>query len=70
MSDKNVSSIAVVGSLNVDYFAKVAELPSPGETVGSASIAKCFGNWYDSLVFIVAKSHEHVDRSWRRSHME
>lgn len=43
MSDKNVSSIAVVGSLNVDYFAKVAELPSPGETVGSASIAKCFG---------------------------
>tara|TARA_R110002096_G_scaffold45372_13_gene121918 strand:- start:6194 stop:7126 length:933 start_codon:yes stop_codon:yes gene_type:complete len=33
MSDENQISIAVVGSLNIDYITKVEFLPGPGETV-------------------------------------
>ena len=43
MSDQNRPAIAVVGSLNIDYFAKVAELPSPGETVGSTDLTLHYG---------------------------
>lgn len=35
MSDANRAAIVVVGSLNIDYFTKVRNLPSPGETVSS-----------------------------------
>tara|TARA_R110000850_G_scaffold10259_18_gene36868 strand:+ start:3386 stop:4327 length:942 start_codon:yes stop_codon:yes gene_type:complete len=35
MSDENQVAIAVVGSLNIDYFARVEYLPAPGETVAS-----------------------------------
>ncbi|MEM1441913.1 MAG: ribokinase, partial [Verrucomicrobiota bacterium] len=38
MSDTNRAAIAVVGSLNIDYFTKVQSLPSPGETVPSTSL--------------------------------
>lgn len=36
-------SIAVVGSLNVDYTAFVARLPQPGETVGADRLVRRFG---------------------------
>jgi ribokinase len=36
-------SVVVVGSLNIDYIASVEELPSPGQTVGEASLIKRFG---------------------------
>ncbi|MEM9015536.1 MAG: ribokinase [Verrucomicrobiota bacterium] len=38
MSDSSPVSIAVVGSLNIDYFTKVDLLPIPGATVSSESL--------------------------------
>lgn len=35
--------VAVIGSANMDFFAQVASLPAPGETVRSASFDKFFG---------------------------
>jgi len=35
MSDPNQTAVAVIGSLNLDYFTRVDELPAPGETVAS-----------------------------------
>lgn len=35
--------VAVIGSANMDFFAQVACLPAPGETVRSASFDKFFG---------------------------
>jgi ribokinase len=38
MSDANRVAIAVIGSLNIDYFTKVQTLPNPGETVSSREL--------------------------------
>lgn len=35
MSESNTPKVAVVGSLNIDYFTRVENLPAPGETVSS-----------------------------------
>ena len=35
-----MSSIAVIGSVNLDIVAKVARLPKPGETVTGAELAR------------------------------
>lgn len=35
--------VCVVGSLNVDYFTKVARLPKPGETVAASALKIRFG---------------------------
>ncbi len=43
MSDSSHPAITVVGSLNLDFFTKVAALPSPGETVASQSLSIYFG---------------------------
>ncbi len=42
MTDKPVS-IAVVGSVNVDIFARVENFPEPGETVTNARVDRCPG---------------------------
>ena len=42
MTDKPVS-IAVVGSVNVDIFARVQDFPEPGETVTNAVVDRCPG---------------------------
>lgn len=38
MSEANQSTVVVIGSLNIDYFARVDCLPSPGETVASLGL--------------------------------
>lgn len=38
MNDENRPSIVVLGSLNIDYFTRVRNLPSPGETVSSQKL--------------------------------
>ncbi len=38
MSEANHPAIAVIGSLNIDYFTRVEFLPSPGETVASSGV--------------------------------
>lgn len=38
MTDANQTAVAVIGSLNIDYFTRVRSLPSPGETVASESL--------------------------------
>src|SRR6056297_2748104 len=35
MSESKTPKVAVVGSLNIDYFTRVENLPAPGETVSS-----------------------------------
>lgn len=35
--------VVVVGSLNIDYIAKVKRLPAPGETVGASVLIRRFG---------------------------
>lgn len=43
MARKSAPSIVVVGSLNLDVFASVEHLPSPGETVAATALDRRFG---------------------------
>ena len=40
--DRN-NDIVVAGSMNIDYFFKVDDLPQPGETIASKGFSKEFG---------------------------
>lgn len=43
MASDPSASVTVVGSLNVDYIAKVGRLPAPGETVSAQNLETVFG---------------------------
>jgi len=43
MSESSAARVAVVGSLNIDYFARVETLPTPGVTVTSRSLDRSPG---------------------------
>jgi ribokinase len=42
-SSRRPARVAVVGSLNIDFIAKVERLPRPGETIAASSLLQRFG---------------------------
>lgn len=55
-----VPTIAVVGSLNIDYIASVPRLPAAGETVGAIKLIQRFGGKGANQAVALARQAAHV----------
>ena len=60
MARPSAPSIVVVGSLNVDFTARVEHLPAPGETVVARDLTKRFGGKGGNQAVAAARQGAHV----------